>query len=270
MNFLRNLAEALNGTMETPKTFGWFHIMCFAIMIAICAVIIIFRKRISQKAVNITLIVTGAVFILLELYKQLVMTYDSNGLTEVLWYIFPFQFCSTPMYLAVIAGILRKGKVYECLTSYLASFGLIAGTLVMIIPGNVFIETIGINIQTMIVHGGMVVIGVLLWATKTVEANWKTLLKAGIIFAIMSSIAYIMNVIWHFTGPVDEHSFNMFYISMWDESALPVLQDIQKVVPHIVFLLIYLIGFVLCAAIVIYFVKLIHIISAKIKAKKNA
>jgi len=269
MTFLRNLAEALNGTMETPQTFGWFHIMCFAIMIGICALIIVFRKRISKKAVNITLVVLSSLFILLELYKQLVMTYDSNGLTEVLWYIFPFQFCSTPMYLALLAGILRKGKVYDCLTSYLASFGLFAGIMVMIIPGNVFISTIGINIQTMIVHGGMVVIGVLLWATKTVEAKWKTLLKAAIIFAIVSAIAYILNVIWHFTGPVDTHSFNMFYISMWDESTIPVLKDIQKVVPHVVFLLIYLFGFVLCAGIVIGIVMLINLIAKKVQTKKS-
>jgi hypothetical protein len=114
----------------------------------------------------------------------------------------------------------------------------------------VFIPTIGINIQTMFVHGGMVVIGVLLLVTQTTKIQWKTILKAMIVFGVMVVITLIMNIIWHFVG-VEGHSFNMFFISPWYNCELPILQMVQDSTPYIVFLLAYVIGFSLCATIVL-------------------
>ena len=114
-----------------------------------------------------------------------------------------------------------------------------------------FIPTIGINIQTMFVHGGMVVVGVLLLATQTTKVEWKTILKALIVFGIMVAVALIMNVVWRFAGPYEEHTFNMFFISPWYNCELPLLQLVQDSTPYIIFLLVYIIGFTACATIVL-------------------
>lgn len=246
----------LDSEMVKPVPYGWFHLMCFAIVIALCVLCIAFRKKFSAKSVNIIMLVTGIVMILFEVYKQVIMNFDNGAFEPYAWYIFPFQFCSTPMYLMFIAGLIglisnKKGKVYDCIVSYLGTFALFAGLAVMFLPTTVFIPTIGINIQTMVVHGGMVVIGVLLLVTQTTKVEWKTILKAIIVFAVMVVIAMIMNVVWNFVGPADKHTFNMFFISPWYNCELPILQIVQDTMPYIVFLLAYIIGFSLCAFIVL-------------------
>ena len=264
MSIFNSILSILDRSMETPKPYGWFHLMCFSIVILICTLIIIFRNKFSDKSVNIIMLITSIVFILFEIYKQLIMNFDNGKISnDWSWYIFPFQFCSTPMYVMLIASILKKGKVYNALTSYLGTYGLFAGLAVMFLPTTVFISTIGINIQTMVVHGGMVIIGVLLLSTSKIEFKWKSLLKASMIFIILCSVALCMNVIAHFAMP--NETFNMFFISPWFDCELPILQSIQDGAPYIVFLLCYLIGFTLCAGITLG----IGILCSKFKHTKN-
>lgn len=263
--------HALQGNMSTPTWFGWFHLLWLGIMICECVVIFIFRKKISRKCINIILLVTGILLILFEVYKQLDFSFNYNGgngnsYWQYQWYAFPFQFCSTPMYLMLLAGLLRKGRVYDALICYLATFSLFAGMVVMVYPGNVFISTIGINIQTMFWHSSMVVIGFLLLVTKSVQFNIKTFLKALIVFVIMIVLALIMNIIWHYCG--DEQKFNMFYISPYIPCNLVVLDVVYASLPYPVFLLIYIIGFSLAGIIIIYFAKLCEFISQKIGQKR--
>jgi hypothetical protein len=167
------------------------------------------------------------------------------------------------MYVMLLASILKKGKIYNALISYLSTYSLFAGIAVMCLPTTVFIPTIGINIQTMVIHGGMVIIGILLMATNKIKFIWKTLLESSIIFIILSSIALIMNVIAHFTIP--NETFNMFYISPWFDCELPILKSIQDGTPYIIFLLCYLIGFTLCSGIPLA----IGILCSKFKHLKN-
>ena len=109
------------------------------------------------------------------------------------------------------------------------------------------LEIVGINIQTMLHHGGMVVLGVSLLAHH-VKLTWKSLLKASIVFASLMVIAMALNGIhnnWIMDG-----TFNMFFINHKYENGVPVLMIFQPLVPHAVFLLIYLFGFMFCASIV--------------------
>lgn len=243
----------LQGTMTRPTWFGWYHILWICLMVTACILIYIFRKKFSRKGVNIAILTIGIALIIFELYKQITYAfrYGANGTSswQMPWWAFPFQFCSTPMYLMVLAGILRKGKVYECLTSYLSTFALFGGLLVMIYPGDVFTTTIGINIQTMFWHSSMFVIGFMLLATRSVEFKFKTILKASIVFIIMVAIALVMNILWHFYGT--DAKFNMFYISPYLPCTLVVLDVIYESTPYVIFLLIYIIGFVLAATIIL-------------------
>lgn len=238
------------GKMVTPTWFGWFHILYLCLMVAECVTIYIFRKKMSKKTINLIILCTGIALIIFEIYKQIVMSFRYNGgngnSTWIYqWYSFPFQFCSTPMYLMVLAGILRKGKAYDCIMSYLSTFALFGGLVVMVYPGDVFTTTIGINIQTMFWHSSMFSIGFLILATRSVEFNLKTILKASIVFCIMLALALMMNIAWHYGG-IDK-TFNMFYISPYYKCPLALLNIIYDKVPYIIFLAIYIIGFMLAA-----------------------
>ena len=188
--------------------------------------------------------------ILLEIYKQLNFSYNPTTDTwSYQWYAFPFQFCSTPMYVALVAGCLKGGKFQEWLYSYLATFSLFGGICVMLYPNDVFIGTIGINIQTMICHGGMVVMGLYFLASGLVKLKFTTIFKAMAIFAGLCSLALIMNIIYHATGGTA--TFNMFFISPYLPCTLPLLSVIYNLVPYPIFLIIYLLGFSLAGFIML-------------------
>ena len=106
--FIKSIAD---WTVDVPTFYGWFHLVWLGITAVSCAVVFAMHGKISQKAVDITLIVWGTVLILLEIIKQLLCSFHYDGQTVTWsygWWVFPFQFCSCPLYLALPAGIIRK------------------------------------------------------------------------------------------------------------------------------------------------------------------
>jgi len=196
--------------------------------------------------------IASAVVLLLEIYKLINYSFsyaDGKITFDFQWYAFPFQFCSTPMYVGILAGLIKKGKVHNALCAYLATYSVFAGLCVMVYPGDVFIGTIGINIQTMICHGIMLPIGAYLFATGHVKLEHKTILKALCVFAAAVVIAVIMNEIAHWSGL--EETFNMFYFSPYWPPHLPIYSTVQGIVPYPLSLIIYIAGFTAAAYLVL-------------------
>lgn len=230
--------------------------MCWGLVIIITTLLCLYavkHRNDQEKLVRFTRIVVltySILGIILEIYKQLNFSFNStSGEWSYQWYAFPFQFCSTPMYVGLIAGCCKEGGFQKFLYSYLATFALFAGLSVMFYPGDVFTRTIGINIQTMVCHGGMVVMGIYLWFSKQVKFEFKTILKALSVFCVLVAIALIMNIIYNSTG--NTATFNMFFISPYLPCTLPILNMIYEMVPYPVFLIIYIIGFTLAAFIML-------------------
>lgn len=272
MNFFEQILVFLDGRMTTPTAFGWYHLMCLALVIAASVIVGIYGKKFSDKHNKLFLLILSSTMLILEVYKQLNFSFsvvNGGGTWDYQWYAFPFQFCSTPMYVIFIASLLKPGRVQDALYSFIGTFGLLAGALVMIMPGDVFISTIGINIQTMIVHGGMVVAGVYMLASGRVKLNFKSILGAIIVFAILASIALLLNIILYNSGVLNGETFNMFFISPYFPSTLPVFSLIYASVPYFVFLLLYLIGFSLGALIILSIAILIKYLVNKLKANKQ-
>ena len=248
MNFFEKILAGLNGQMETPTSYGWFHLMFLFFTILGCVLLVMLaiknrdNEEKAKKTTRIVVLTYAILVILLEIYKQLNFSYNpSTDTWHYQWYAFPFQFCSTPMYVALLAGCLKGGKFQEWLYSYLATFALFGGICVMLYPNDVFIGTIGINIQTMICHGGMVVMGVYLLASGLVKLKFTTIFKAMAIFGGLCSLALIMNIIYHATG--ETATFNMFFISPYLPCTLPILSLVFSSVPYPIFLLVYILGF---------------------------
>ena len=253
MGVFAGFLKFIQTTMTWPALYGWYHFLWLALMLGGCVLVFCLRKRITPRAVNYILLTMGVTLIVLEILKQLAFGFDfaESGaiISTFRWEFFPFQFCSTPMYLMLLAGIMRRGKVYEALIAYLATFALIGGLVVMIYPGDVFHDYILINFQTMLWHSSMVVIAFMLLCTRSVKFNYRTLLKALIVFVVMLAIALVMNIVVHQFNP--DQTFNMFFISPYQPCTLPVLSIIYTLVPWIIIFMIYVFGFTLAAGIVL-------------------
>jgi DNA segregation ATPase FtsK/SpoIIIE-like protein len=238
--------------------FGAFHIVSIILSILVGVVLCVLWKRGIIKNVRNVLLVTAIIVLVLEIYKQINYSFGyEDGISFYYqWYAFPWQFCSTPLYIGIIAG-LTKGKVHNFLCSYLATFALFAGAAVMVYPADVFIRTLGIDIQTMVCHGSMVSIAIFLYYTNHVDTSWNTLLKAVPVFSITLSVAVILNELAHLVGITQEHTFNMFFVSRHQPSTLPVYSLVHNALMDInpafypLCLMLYIVGFTVCAGIML-------------------
>ena len=253
MEFLSKLLEIMDAKMETPKMYGVFH-LAFFIMSVVLGIVLCKRYKNPDICFirRLMLIVTGLV-IFLEIYKQINYSFSySNGITfDYQWYAFPFQFCSTPMYIGLLAGITPKGKLHDAFCAYLATFSTFAGLCVMFYPAQVFISTIGINIQTMVCHGAMITVGIYLLGSGYVKTEHKTILKATTVFMCLVAAAAVMNEIAYYVGLLETETFNMFFISPHCEPSLPVYSLVQAVVPFPWCTLIYIVAFSIAAYIIL-------------------
>ena len=254
--------------MQTPTLYGWFHILFFALSVGAGVWLCVKYADPEEKFVRKLLLIVFGLSVVLEIYKQINYTFTYDGLTiaaDYQWYAFPFQFCSTPMYVGVLAACLRKGKLQNALCTYLATYALFAGLCVMIYPGQVFIGTIGINIQTMICHGSMVTVGMYLLYSRYIKLEHKAIFKAVPVFACLIVMAMILNEIAHATGLLKTETFNMFFISPYCEGTLPVYSLVQGVVPYPWCTIIYIVMFTVAA----YIMLLLGMLVTKKTGKKE-
>ena len=125
----------------------------------------------------------------------------------------------------------------------------------MLYPATVFVETIGINIQTMFHHGSMVVIAVYLLSSGKIKFELDTILKKALpVFAVLVTMAMAMNLIFSLIGPEDQ-TFNMFFIAPGQDYLLPFLEDIFAPFPHPVYLISYVVFFTVGAYLVLLVAK---------------
>lgn len=245
------IVSFLSGTMTEPNLYGWYHILCLAVVGILCALAVANRHKVTEKSMRLTVGLTGAALLAFEIYKQIVYSYTPDtDAWEYRWYIFPFQFCSTPMYVMTVAALLKKCRLRDCLLSFLATYSLVAGGAVMLYPATVFVETIGINIQTMLHHGAMVVIAFYLLSSGLIKFELQTVLtKALPVFATLVGVALIMNFTFMKFG--DGSTFNMFFIAPGQDYLLPFLGAIFDGLPYPVYLFSYIFFFTVAAYLVL-------------------
>ncbi len=242
--------------MPRPAVFGWFHLLCLALSIAVGVWLVRRFPAPTERQVRRVLSVTAVICLLLEVYKQVVYSFTFDGERVIFgypWYIFPFQFCSTPMYAGLLAG-LTHGRMHERFAAYLGSYAVFAGGAVMVCPSEVFTNMIGVNLQTMVCHGSMISIGIFLLCGGYVKTDISTFKKAFSVFVIAFLMAVVMNEAAYHMGILNHGEFNMFYISPYGTPLIPVLSVIQAVFPAPVPQMIYFVLFsVLAYAVLLLF-----------------
>ena len=255
MNFFEKFLISLKGTMPTPTNYGWFHLMFVALAITAIVLLCIFARDIKDKTFRRIVLGCWIVMVVLELYKQLVYSINDVGGTAVWkyqWYAFPYQLCSTPIYVLPFVIFMKDGKVRDSVIAFVCTFAMFGGLVVFLYPNDVFVETIGINFQTMIHHGLQLVLGVYFMVYFRKKLNWLFFAKGIITFLVTCAVAMTLNIVLYHAVMVNNgQTFNMFYFSPYFPCTLALLGDIVwPNVPYIVFLLIYVLGFILAAAII--------------------
>ncbi len=260
MDFWIRILNILQVKMEVPAMYGWYHLLWLGITAGLTVLLCTRYRHCRPETVQRVVFWVAVVVALLELYKQVVLTLrvsDGTIVAKYPWHIFPWQFCSTPLYMGLLTGVFRKGKIHDALYAYLATFVVFAGLCVMLCPGDVFMNLVGINIQTMICHGSMIVVGVWLLATGSVPLNCASVWKASGVFAASLGLAIVLNEVMWYSGILGDQIFNMFYVSPHFPGTLAVYWVVQKAVAYPWCLIVYVAVFTAAAFLVMLSVRAI-------------
>lgn len=257
MNLFYKFLLFLQSEMNTPKPYGIFH--WFWILLVVVSIVYLYKKRNSynEKQLKKVLLIYGIIAFILEMLKQIIWSFNYDVLTNSVvwdfeWYSFPFQLCTTPIYVSLICGFMKDNKIRKSLLSYLSFVTILGSIATIIIPDSCFVSDILVNIHTMWLHCGSLVVSVYLMIVKEVELNFDNLKKSVIVFLIFVGLAMLFNISVYNSGILNGESFNMFYISPYFISTLPLFCVIQEMVSYPLFLTFY-ISVIILGAFIIYF-----------------
>ena len=266
VNTFEKIITFIGKTAERPKPFGVFHIVSVGIILAISFFVITQRHRITEKILAYSMLTSGVIMVVLEIYKQVVTSYDPETDTWAYpWHFFPFQFCSTPIYLTLIAFFLYKiGKTehFRAVTAFLGTYSLIGAVVVFSVGmESVFASIIGINIQTTIHHGLMFILAVAILSSGKVSFTLKTAVNTYKIFCVLVVTALVLNS----TLGRGKH-FDMFYLASDSQFVYPIFNDLfGGKLPHFVYVIGYMVLFTLGASLILWIGRLI-----KVKKEKKS
>lgn len=244
VSLLEKLLTTTPRLAAAPRRFEAFHLCSVAILLALAAAMILFRQRLPRGEKNLrrTLMFFGVGLLLLEIGKQVVCSYDPQRGWAYDWSRFPFQFCSTPIYAALMAMCMKDHPWRRSLLCFLATYTPMAGAAVLIYPSRyVFHEILFLNVQTMVWHGAMLLFGLYLWLVEVVRPGWETAWRSAAVFAPLNCLALALNEAAYAWGFAAGYDFNMFYIGRLGRCRIPVLSWIQNTCPYVVFFLAYVV-----------------------------
>ena len=198
MNLFERILYWLQGEMETPVTWGGFHLFWLDLTFLTIIILIFIRRKHSDNQLKVVLGIYGVVALVLEILKQLIWSFNYDIATNSVmwnyqWYAFPFQLCTTPIYVSIICLFLKKGKFRNSLLSYLSYITILGSIATMIIPDSCFTSDILVNIHTMWLHMGSFVVSVYLLISGEINVNIDSFKKAIITFIIFVIVALCMN-----------------------------------------------------------------------------
>ena len=277
--FLEQMLYFFQGEMNTPNAFGWFHLLWIFLSFFTIFILYKLKPRYNEKQLKIVLAIYGIVALLLELIKQVIWSFNYDPITNLVtwdyqWYAAPFQFCTTPIFISMICLFLKNNKLRNSLLSYMAYATILGSIVTILLPDSCFTSDILVNMHTMWLHCGSLVVSIYLLMIGVVKIEKQNLKDAIKVFLIFVLLAEILNISIYNSGILKGETFNMFYISPYFITHLPVFKTIQENVPFLLYLFIYILTISIGATIVYFIAKLItnkknfnNVVNKKIKEK---
>ena len=273
-NFIWKLYEAMNGTMTEPLAYGRFH-LSFLIPILLLTVVLSFLLRNAKDStLRWTLLFFWLVMVVSEIAEKFVLGTSISGDKLVFTYIwcnFPYQLCATGLWVLPFILVMQECKLRDYMMIYMGLYSFFGGFLVCMVPITVYSENIIVNVHTMLQHGSQVIIGIMLLVHNRKKLNIRSFLGASAVFGVLVCLALGMNEFFYqaFTAYGTPGDFNMFYLSPYYDTDLPVFGVMQELVPWSVYVLMYVVGFMIISFI-IYFVAVLALHLADVKRYKRA
>ena len=215
-----------------PGMFSWFHILSLVLMVLFTvAVCKLFATKHSESMDRKVVGVFAVLLVLGEVFKQL-FWFEYYGYYR--WEIFPFQFCSVPIYVSVFATLVPSERIREVCYRFLAFFGIIGGIAVMAVPSAVlYTYFVPISIHSMVWHSILIAMGVYLIVSRRYGRKLQELLTPFYMYLSCIILALVGNVLVYklHLGTDACHpgdNLSMFYLSPYYPTQFPLLGAVQE------------------------------------------
>lgn len=266
MNPFDRFVELLSVEMpEAQGPFGWFHIMMLSLTIVSTVILCIKQRNCSDRQFRKILLIIWVTLMLFEGYKQLVSPFssvDGQAVWEYNLNDIPYQFCSSILYCLPPIIFLREGRVRDAFMAFSVTFVFLAGFMVMVYPDQLKDDrAIGICIQTMVHHGAQVLVGAFVAVRERERLSKIFFFKGLAVFGGFIAVALILNAALS-PEAIGGGVINFFYVSPYHSCPLPILSEVRKALPWVAFLFIYIVGFILLAALIAF---IFYMITRRIK-----
>ncbi len=223
MDALRTLLNLTARTMETPAPYGAFHLLFFFVGTGAAVLGARLCANLGVRASRRLLLSVGAVFLLAEVYKQLFYCFIINNGAYDYW-IFPFQLCSIPMYLCIIAPLLRPGRVKNTLYDFLLGYGTMAGFAAFLQPEGMLHGYVALTLHSCLWHVVQMFVGLFLGFSGRAGTCIRSFLRSMLLYALLCGVAYCINIALF---PLAGGQINMFYIGPMQTTTI-VFRDIAS------------------------------------------
>ncbi len=270
MDFFINMTWGdINNGDVGPGMFSWFHILWLVIMIAGCIVLgLTVAKKHSPKCDWIVIAVFSAILVCCEVFKQLFWL-EFYGYYR--FEVFPYQFCSVPIYITILATLIPSEKMREVCYHFLAFYGTVGGLAIMVVPSAVlYTYYIPMSVHSMLWHSVLVMMGVYLIVSRGYGKQIREMVFPCVLFLCLIAIAMLGNYLvyeLYLNTPACQPGDNlsMFYISPYYPTQIPLL-GVVKDFSYPLFLFCYVAVFSLLALLVWGVSKLVRMARARKKA----
>ena len=263
----RELLNLTHVPWEKPSVFGAFHLSFLFICIALCVLAVIMGVQQGSRRTDAVTFGAGIFFFLMECYKQWYSFYVLNN--EIYDFgVFPFQFCSLPLYLCLLIPILKEGIIKDALYRFLALYGTMGGCLVMGFPA--WYDTAALCFHTMLWHTVMIALGVFILFSQGYGKRYLAdMIPATVVFLTVTAAATLLNVCLYPFSQNSPNPLNLFYMSPHHSTYLLVVKDAWEALGWWAGMLTYLFLFVFVGATVVWLVAhLINLMRSRFLLKK--
>ena len=166
----------------------------------------------------------GLVLLASEIWKQWCITYQlNNGVYN--WWYFPFQLCSTPMYICLILPWVKSPRLYQAFLSFLMDFGLLGGIFAFCDTSGMHYGCAPLTIHSYAWHFTLIGIGLSAGYIRRKNKDRSGYAGAAVCYLTCCLIATGLNLVLHQYG-----SINMFYISPYYDMTQKIFCQIAETI----------------------------------------
>ena len=194
--------------MEPFPSYGAFHILYTLIGFAVCAFLAWRLRRVSDRCAGRILFSLGVILTLSEVFKQLFYFYVMKD-NAYSWGDFPFQLCSIPMYMCLIAPWLKPGRVQRGMYSFMVLYNLLGGAISFTEPSGLLLDHWFLTVHALIWHMSLVFIGLFICFSKRGGNQRSDYRGATVTFLVLAVTAFGLNCFVQYG--LNDH-MNMFFV----------------------------------------------------------